>query len=215
MKHEHLLLLLVLGNFIFGAIFCFSCVDGEDGRDGRDGEVIGAADDDHDGGPDDETEEPDDDGGGDDDQTGDDDGTGDDDDGLTADDLPYADDCPDLADCVVAACQATPDPDSYALLKCTLQNCSDPYAACFGPYGDEACVTVLKCLEACLPADCLQDCMAPASYESLLQFADAGICVEENCPEALADPLHNIGCFLGPCNAPIAVCCGGSVLGCM
>jgi len=145
--------------------------------------------------------------------TTDDDGG--DDDSLTKDDLPYADQCPTLADCVVKNCQGTPDPDSYALLKCTLLSCKDDYASCFGAYGQGACVQILKCLEACLPADCQQECMAPASYDSLLQFADVGICVENNCPTALEDPLGNIGCFIGVCNAPVATCCGGSILGCM
>ncbi|MDP8222554.1 MAG: hypothetical protein P9L99_04285 [Candidatus Lernaella stagnicola] len=194
----------------------FACADGNDGHNGQDGQVVYGDDDADDDASDDDTVTADDDDATDDDNDdatpGDDD---DDDDGLTVDDLFYADDCPELAECVVESCQDFSDPDSYALLNCSLQSCPDEYDACFGPYGTGECVSVLKCLEACLPDDCLMECMAPASYDELLEFAEVGICVEDNCPDALADPLGNIGCFLGVCLDPVATCCGGTIFGCM
>lgn len=212
---KHLMLLILILNLL-SLTLIFACENGEDGADGQDGAdgvfLDDDGQDDHDDDDpehpdDDETEHPDDDS-----PAPDDD---DNDDGLQREDLEYADECPGLADCVLSKCAQFSDPDSYVLLQCTLINCSDDYAGCFGDYGDAACVNVLKCLEECLPSDCLNDCMESASYEALLQFAAAGVCVEENCPSALADPLANIGCFLGACNDPIAICCGGTIFGCM
>ncbi len=209
-------LLLILTLNAISLALIFGCEDGQDGAEGRDGADGECLDDDgqptqDDDGPnhpdDDETSYPDDD---------DSPPPADDDDGgLQREDLDYADECPALATCVLDHCAQFSDPDSYALLQCTLVDCPDDYADCFGAYGDGLCVNVLKCLEECLPGDCLDECMDAASYEALLAFAAAGVCVEENCPSALADPLSNIGCFLGACNDPIAVCCGGTIFGCM
>jgi hypothetical protein len=204
MKTRTIVLLMLLAMLTSFAII-LGC-NGQDGEDGNDGELLGAQ-------PDDDDDN--DDAVGDDDDDAVDDDDDDDATGFDKDDLDYAEDCPDLADCVVAGCQATPDVDSYEHLQCVLLSCKDDYESCFGTYGTGACVNVFKCLQACLPADCLEGCLAGSSYEALLEFADAAVCVEDNCPDALEDPLGNIGCFTGVCNQPVATCCGGTLLGCM
>ncbi len=190
-------------------VIAVSCKDGEDGSDGSDGEVIEVnidddsadddADDDHDDDADDDADDDD-----------------DSDEVLDRDDLDYADECPALADCVIGACNGSVDPDSYyQVAQCALSNCRDDYENCFGGFGGQACVYIMKCLQQCLPADCIDECIDGASYEAMLLFMDAGVCVEDNCPSAFEDPLANMGCFMGACNDPIAQCCGGTLLGCM
>jgi hypothetical protein len=189
-------------------IIVASCRNGQDGEDGRDGEVQEITIDD----------DGDDDGGGNDDT--DDDVDDDDDDGsddvLHRDDLDYADECPALADCVMDHCSGSADPASYyQVTHCALLNCREDYESCFGPFGEQACAYILKCLQQCLPADCVPDCIDDAGYDATMLFLEAGLCAEANCPSAFEDPLGNVGCFTGACNEPIAECCGGSLLGCM
>lgn len=199
-------LVIALIAIILSVFIMANCEKGEDGKDGADGLVVGGDDDD---GDDDSTDD-------DDDLADDDDLIDDDDSGpWEKDDLPYADECPDLADCVYDNCSQHSDIASYAFGKCSLVNCKDEYSGCHGAYGEDACVNILKCLEDCLPGDCLAGCMSTASYDALLEFMDVGICVEQNCPDAFEDPLGNIGCYINTCADPVAVCCGGSILGCM
>jgi len=124
--------------------------------------------------------------------------------------------CAALDACVAANCAA--EVASGSQIKktaCSLKSCQADYEACYGSFGGGACKDLLKCAQGCQNPECQNGCMSSASYEANLQFLDMGICMEDNCPDALENPMANIGCITGVCGAPLNTCCGGSLMGCM
>ncbi|MFT7580987.1 MAG: hypothetical protein ACI9MR_002661 [Myxococcota bacterium] len=103
-----------------------------------------------------------------------------------------------------------------AFQLCNVQDCRASYDACNGAWGTGQCKDVLKCSEACAADDtvCAVGCMAEGSYDSSVDFMKLGLCISENCPAALAEPLAHLDCFIGPCSAPMTTCCGG-LTGCL
>jgi hypothetical protein len=124
--------------------------------------------------------------------------------------------CATLDACVAANCAAEAATGSeIKKTNCSLKNCRADYEACYGAFGDKTCKDLLKCAQACQTPECQNGCMSSASYEANLEFLDMGICMEDNCPDALEDPMANIGCITGTCGAPLNKCCGGSLMNCM
>lgn len=125
-------------------------------------------------------------------------------------------DCSTLQTCVGVNCAAEVASGSQIkLTSCTLENCHADYEACYGAFGSGACKDLLKCAQACQDPTCQQGCMASASYDANVQFLAVGVCMEDNCPDALTNPMANIGCITGTCGTQLNACCGGSFMGCM
>ena len=124
--------------------------------------------------------------------------------------------CAQLESCVDTSCAAEAASGSdIKLAQCTLGKCKAEYEACMGPFGTGTCKDILKCAQACQDSACQQGCLKSGSYEGALQFMDVGVCLEDNCPTALQDPMGNISCIMGQCGTPLNACCGGNLMSCM
>ncbi len=124
--------------------------------------------------------------------------------------------CAELEACVDTACaEEVAGGSNIKLAKCTLESCKSEYEACMGPFGAGACKDVLKCTQSCQDSACQQACMKSGTYDGALQFVVVGVCLEDNCPDALSDPMGNLQCIMGACGTPLNACCGGSMMGCL
>ncbi len=123
--------------------------------------------------------------------------------------------CAQLESCVDTSCATEAASGSdIKLAKCTLSSCRTEYEACLGPFGTGACKDILKCAQACQSSSCQQDCLKQGSYDADLQFVDVGVCLEDNCPAALQDPMGNISCIIGSCSTQLNACCAGNMMSC-
>ncbi len=124
----------------------------------------------------------------------------------------------ELSVCIVENCaNELQSGKVVSLQQCILASCRTTYETCNGAFGTADCKTLLKCQQNCGggAGECSLDCMAASSYDANVQFVDLGVCMEENCPEAISNPMGNLGCFTGPCSTYINACCGGSMLNCL
>ena len=142
-----------------------------------------------------------------------------DDDSLSVDDLHYADSCPELADCTVQNCQDSDPSSLYAVLQCTQINCPSEYEACFS-FGEGTCKQILFCIQRCiekgpLTDECQMECITGSTPDANNEFWEFSLCVEEKCPDAMANPLNNIDCYMNDCRQSVDICCGGDVTLCM
>jgi len=124
--------------------------------------------------------------------------------------------CAQLEACVDTACaEAVVTGSNIKLLKCTLESCRTEYEGCMGAFGSGSCKDLLKCAQACQNQECQKACTTEATYDANVQFVSVGVCLEDNCPGALEDPMSNLGCVTGTCGTPLNACCGGSIMNCM
>ena len=142
-----------------------------------------------------------------------------DDDSLSVDDLHFAEMCPELADCTVQNCRDSNPSSLYETLQCTQTNCLGDYETCFS-FGEGTCKQILFCIQRCiengpLTEECQMDCITTSTSDANKEFWKASLCIEEKCPDAMANPLSNIDCYMNDCRDSLNICCGGDVILCM